>query len=80
MVGHVGDGNFHTQLILRIDATDHENATEDERRVIKAEADEDLRVAQGVVHRMVQRAIRLDGTCSGEHGVSRLCLCAAIKY
>ena len=70
MVGHVGDGNFHTQLILRIDATDSEDATEEERRIIKAEADEDLRVAQEIVHRMVQRAIRLEGTCSGEHGVS----------
>ncbi|KIP05310.1 hypothetical protein PHLGIDRAFT_30981 [Phlebiopsis gigantea 11061_1 CR5-6] len=31
--------------------------------------DEELDVARGLVHRMVERAIRLDGTCTGEHGV-----------
>ncbi|RDB27372.1 D-lactate dehydrogenase [cytochrome], mitochondrial [Hypsizygus marmoreus] len=31
--------------------------------------DEELAVAREAVHRMVERAIRLDGTCTGEHGV-----------
>jgi D-lactate dehydrogenase (cytochrome) len=31
--------------------------------------DEDLEKAREVVHRMVKRAIALDGTCTGEHGV-----------
>ncbi|GBE82161.1 FAD-linked oxidase-like protein [Sparassis latifolia] len=31
--------------------------------------DKDLEVAREVVHRMVERAIALDGTCTGEHGV-----------
>lgn len=31
--------------------------------------DDELEIARGLVHRMVERAIRLDGTCTGEHGV-----------
>ncbi|KAJ6573328.1 FAD-linked oxidase-like protein [Mycena sp. CBHHK59/15] len=31
--------------------------------------DAELEVAQAAVHRMVERAIALDGTCTGEHGV-----------
>ena len=31
--------------------------------------DEELNIAREAVHRMVERAIRLDGTCTGEHGV-----------
>lgn len=31
--------------------------------------DEELAVVRKAVHEMVDRAIRLDGTCSGEHGV-----------
>lgn len=49
IVGHVGDGNFHSLLLMR---------NEDE-----------LEKAKEAVHRMVRRAIQLDGTCTGEHGV-----------
>ncbi|CAE6450701.1 unnamed protein product [Rhizoctonia solani] len=49
MVGHVGDGNFHTLLLF--------------------ETEKELELVKGVVHRMVERAIALDGTCTGEHGV-----------
>lgn len=49
IVGHVGDGNFHTILM-------YDPNTERD-------------VAEGVVHRMVNRALELDGTCTGEHGV-----------
>ncbi|WVF66935.1 hypothetical protein IAT40_001678 [Kwoniella sp. CBS 6097] len=31
--------------------------------------DEELKVVEHAVHDMVERAIRLDGTCTGEHGV-----------
>ncbi|KAG9218493.1 hypothetical protein CCMSSC00406_0008846 [Pleurotus cornucopiae] len=31
--------------------------------------DEELEIARHAVHRMVKRAIALDGTCTGEHGV-----------
>lgn len=43
IVGHVGDGNFHTLLLFR---TDEEQA-----------------IARAAAHRMVKRAIALDGTC-----------------
>ena len=53
IVGHVGDGNFHVQLM--IDAGD---AAE----VARAEA---------FMERLVHRALAMDGTCSGEHGVGQ---------
>jgi len=31
--------------------------------------DEELKVVRGLVHRMVEHALALDGTCTGEHGV-----------
>jgi hypothetical protein len=42
---------------------------------------EEYEKASGAVHRMVDRAIRMDGTCTGEHGVGvgkkvRLLSCA----
>ncbi|EQL00682.1 D-lactate dehydrogenase [Ophiocordyceps sinensis CO18] len=48
IVGHVGDGNFHTIMMYS------------EAQRSKAEL---------VVHRMVKRAIEMEGTVSGEHGV-----------
>ncbi|KAF8754135.1 FAD linked oxidase [Rhizoctonia solani] len=33
------------------------------------ENDRELELVKGIVHRMVERAIALDGTCTGEHGV-----------
>jgi len=48
IVGHVGDGNFHTILLY------NERQTE---------------IAEAIVHRMVKRAIELEGTATGEHGV-----------
>ncbi|KAG5634793.1 hypothetical protein H0H81_000761 [Sphagnurus paluster] len=49
IVGHVGDGNFHAQLLFR--------------------NEEEYKKAKEATHRMVHRAIALDGTCTGEHGV-----------
>ncbi|KAI9872881.1 MAG: D-lactate ferricytochrome c oxidoreductase [Pleopsidium flavum] len=48
IVGHVGDGNFHSILLFN----------EKERKV-----------AEDVVHRMVKRAVEMEGTVTGEHGV-----------
>ena len=43
IVGHVGDGNFHSLILFQ---------TEEEKQKAKE-----------LVHRMVKRAIALDGTC-----------------
>lgn len=51
IVGHVGDGNFHT-LIL-VDPDNHDE-------IARAEA---------LNHRIVERALAMDGTCTGEHGI-----------
>ncbi|KAH7126441.1 hypothetical protein B0J13DRAFT_148543 [Dactylonectria estremocensis] len=48
IVGHVGDGNFHTFILYN---------------------DKQKGVAEGFVHRMVNRAIEMEGTATGEHGV-----------
>ncbi|SPJ75657.1 related to D-lactate dehydrogenase, mitochondrial precursor [Fusarium torulosum] len=48
IVGHVGDGNFHTFLLYN---------------------DKQRKLAEGFVHRMVDRALDMEGTATGEHGV-----------
>ena len=51
IVGHVGDGNFHVQML--VDPSDPS----------------DVARAESVNERMVHRAIAMDGTCTGEHGI-----------
>lgn len=51
MVGHVGDGNFHVQILV-----DPEDKTE-------------VDAAAELNARLVERALSMDGTCSGEHGI-----------
>ncbi|MEY3790394.1 MAG: hypothetical protein RI960_1452 [Pseudomonadota bacterium] len=51
IVGHVGDGNFHVQML--VDPSDPA----------------DVARAESVNERMVHRAIAMDGTCTGEHGI-----------
>ena len=51
IVGHVGDGNFHVDMVL-----DPDNADEVSRAVELNE-------------RLVARALEMEGTCTGEHGV-----------
>ncbi len=51
IIGHVGDGNFHVQMM--VDPNDPA----------------DIARAEGVNARMVARALDMDGTCTGEHGV-----------
>jgi len=53
IVGHAGDGNFHTLLLYD---------GKDPKEVEKVEA---------FVERLVHRAIAMDGTCTGEHGVGQ---------
>jgi D-lactate dehydrogenase (cytochrome) len=51
IVGHVGDGNFHTLILI-----DPNEA-------------EEIARAKALHDRMVLRALALDGTCTGEHGI-----------
>ncbi|WP_419798048.1 MAG: FAD-binding oxidoreductase [Terasakiella sp.] len=51
IVGHVGDGNFHTLFAFMPD--DEKELTE----------------AKRLNARIVERAIEMDGTCTGEHGI-----------
>ncbi len=53
IVGHVGDGNFHTVVLVDM---------ENENEVAEAEA---------YVSRLALRAIAMDGTCTGEHGIGQ---------
>ena len=53
IVGHVGDGNFHTTPVFN--------------RNDPAE----LAAVEGFLERLVERAIAMEGTCTGEHGVGQ---------
>ena len=58
IVGHVGDGNFHTLPIALPDDV------------------EAWKRIQSFVERLSERAIAMDGTCTGEHGIGQ----GKIKY
>jgi D-lactate dehydrogenase (cytochrome) len=58
IVGHVGDGNFHTTPVFDM------NDPAEKAKV------------EGFLERLAARAIAMDGTCTGEHGVGQ----GKIKY
>ncbi|MCK0510489.1 FAD-binding oxidoreductase [Aromatoleum buckelii] len=51
IVGHVGDGNFHTVVLVD---------PNDDAEILRAEA---------LNRRIVERALAMGGTCTGEHGI-----------
>ena len=53
IVGHVGDGNFHSLVLIDMD---------DDDEVARAEA---------FTAYLADEAIRMDGTCTGEHGIGQ---------
>ena len=67
IVGHVGDGNFHGNLpspplLVVVRALTFDTA-------VILYNDRERKVAEDVVHRMVKRAVEMEGTVTGEHGV-----------
>ena len=53
IVGHVGDGNFHTMPLIDTDNP------------------EEIALCEEFVSRLNLRAIAMDGTCTGEHGIGQ---------
>jgi D-lactate dehydrogenase (cytochrome) len=53
VVGHVGDGNFHAAVLVKMD---------DPQEVGNAKA---------FMERLSERALAMDGTCTGEHGIGQ---------
>lgn len=53
IVGHVGDGNFHVQLLVDTDEP------------------KEIEAAEAFVDRLNMRAIAMEGTCTGEHGIGQ---------
>ena len=51
ILGHVGDGNFHTTIVIDPDDPD------------------ELKRAEAFNDRLVDRALAMGGTCTGEHGI-----------
>ena len=53
IVGHVGDGNFHVQMMVDVGNPD------------------EVAAAHRFVGRLNERAIAMEGTCTGEHGIGQ---------
>jgi D-lactate dehydrogenase (cytochrome) len=51
LFGHVGDGNFHCEILIRPDS------------------ESELEEAKVFNERVVNRALAMEGTCTGEHGI-----------
>ena len=51
IVGHVGDGNFHTLILVQRDDPD------------------EIEEARRINDRIVELALSVGGTCTGEHGI-----------
>lgn len=53
IVGHVGDGNFHTSPM------------------VDPNSPQEVEAVKGFLERLAKRALAMDGTCTGEHGVGQ---------
>lgn len=65
VLGHVGDGNWLLQVLEPLYNTLIGNF----HALLAFKSDEELETIREAVHRLIHRAIALDGTCTGEHGV-----------
>ena len=53
IVGHVGDGNFHACVLVKMDDA------------------QEVANAQAFMDRLAERALAMEGTCTGEHGIGQ---------
>jgi D-lactate dehydrogenase (cytochrome) len=53
IVGHVGDGNFHASVLVKMNDP------------------EEVRDAEAFLERVAERALAMEGTCTGEHGIGQ---------
>ncbi|MDX2156639.1 MAG: FAD-linked oxidase C-terminal domain-containing protein [Hyphomicrobiaceae bacterium] len=53
IVGHVGDGNFHTQPMIDMSSP------------------QEIEAIESFLKRLAERAVAMDGTCTGEHGIGQ---------
>ncbi len=53
VVGHIGDGNFHVAVLVKMDDPD------------------EVARAKAFMERVAERALRMEGTCTGEHGIGQ---------
>jgi len=53
IVGHVGDGNFHAAVLVRMDDP------------------VEVKCAKAFMERLSERALAMEGTCTGEHGIGQ---------
>jgi D-lactate dehydrogenase (cytochrome) len=65
VLGHVGDGNWFLQEL----DPPYNAPIGNFHALLAFKSDEELETVQEAVHRLIHRAIALDGTCTGEHGV-----------
>jgi len=64
--GHVGDGNFHCILPIKEKTIDNNDGNDDNT---DGETDEYMVKVNHVHENIIQRALDVNGTCTGEHGV-----------
>ncbi|KAH0551643.1 hypothetical protein GP486_007139, partial [Trichoglossum hirsutum] len=67
IVGHVGDGNFHCKF-FSVSAYRKEGINDLDIAILLFN-EKERKTVEDIVHKMVKRAVEMEGTVTGEHGV-----------